>query len=298
MLSKGFGGTMLSKGIGVDSVRASGGLLTLWNEEVFEVKASIPNERCIIVSGMLLNENNERSESNEGRNWQFFKSHFLKKDSYRPKMSDLLLSQISAAERVRLEDQFSMEEVWEALCDCDGNKAPGLDGLNLNFVKSNYEVIKVDFMNFKGEFYMNGSAVKQINRTFIVLVPKVNNPISFKEYRSISLVGAVYKILAKVLANRLKKEMDSIISPYQMVFVKGRQIIDSFVIAGEIIHSWKKYNIGGLVVKLEFEKLDFEKSSDSVNHEFLFEILSRMGFVSEWVQWIRWCHFSIVVGFG
>ncbi|KAK2644720.1 hypothetical protein Ddye_019915 [Dipteronia dyeriana] len=138
-----------------------------------------------------------------------------------------------------------------------------------------------------GDFYRDGSAVKHVNRTFITLIPKVKNPISLKDYKPISLVRVVYKILAKVLASRLKKVMDFIISLCQMTFVMGRQIVDSFVITGEIIHSWKKSNLGGLVVKL-----DFGKAYDIVDHEFLFEILSRMGFGSKWVEWIRWCVIS------
>ena len=107
---------------------------------------------------------------------------------------------------------------------------------------------------------------------------------SLKEYRPISLVGETYKILAKVLANRLKKVMDMIISPFQMTFVKGRQIVDSFVIAEKVIHSWKKKDKGGLLVKL-----DFEKAYDSMNHEFLFEVMSLMGFGSKWIDWMREC---------
>ncbi|KAI9153519.1 hypothetical protein LWI28_012562 [Acer negundo] len=72
--------------------------------------------------------------------------------------------------------------------------------------------------------------------------------------RPISLIGSMYKILAKVLANRLKLVMDSVIREFQMAFVKNRQILDSFVIAEEIIHMWKKDNKGGLLVKLDFEK--------------------------------------------
>ncbi|KAK2635508.1 hypothetical protein Ddye_030300 [Dipteronia dyeriana] len=84
-----------------------------------------------------------------------------------------------------------------------------------------------------------------------------------------SLVGTAYEILAKVLANRLKWVMDAVISPSQMAFVKGRHIIDSFVIAEEVIHSWKRADKGGLLVKL-----DFGKAYDSVDHEFLFQVLS------------------------
>ncbi|KAK3231409.1 hypothetical protein Dsin_003290 [Dipteronia sinensis] len=111
------------------------------------------------------------------------------------------------------------------LCECDGNKAPCSDGLNLNFIKANWEAIKGDFMAFICEFYEDGSMVKDLNCTFIALIPKKVKPNSIKDYRPISLVGSMYKIFAKVFANRLKKVMNSVIDPNKMAFVKDRQII-------------------------------------------------------------------------
>ncbi|KAK2660313.1 hypothetical protein Ddye_006846 [Dipteronia dyeriana] len=120
--------------------------------------------------------------------------------------------------------------------ECDGDKVPGPDDLNVNFVKSNWEIIKVDFMNFKSDIFTDGSVVRHVNKTFVALIPKVRNPLSLKDYMPIRLVGVIYKKLAKGLANRLKKVLNSVVSPNQMAFVKDRQIMDSFVIAEEIIH--------------------------------------------------------------
>ncbi|KAK2650616.1 hypothetical protein Ddye_018105 [Dipteronia dyeriana] len=92
-------------------------------------------------------------------------------------------------------------------------------------------------MLFIREFYRNGNIVKDLNKTFVALIPKCSNPETMSDYRPISLMGSMYKILAKVLANRLKVVMNSVIGDYQMAFVKDRHILDSFVIAKEIIHS-------------------------------------------------------------
>ncbi|KAK3226755.1 hypothetical protein Dsin_006617 [Dipteronia sinensis] len=109
-------------------------------------------------------------------------------------------------------------------------------------------------MLFFAEFHKNSSIVKDLNHTFIALILKCLRLESLKGFRPISLVGSMYKLLAKVLANRLKKVMNSIIGEVQMPIVKRRQIIDGFVIAEEIIHHWKKDKNGGLLVKLDFEK--------------------------------------------
>ncbi|KAK2656830.1 hypothetical protein Ddye_009882 [Dipteronia dyeriana] len=165
-----------------------------------------------------------------------------------------------------------------------------LDGLNLEFVKKNWVRIKDDFMAFMKAFHSNGSVLKGLNCTFIALIPKIKNPVSIKNYRPISLVGSIYKVLSKVLANRLKVVMDPVIGPTQMAFVKERQIVDSFVIAEEVIYSWKKNGKGGLLIKL-----DFEKAYDSIDHSFLIEVLDKMGFGKKWQEWIYWCISSPLV---
>ncbi|KAK2648656.1 hypothetical protein Ddye_016145 [Dipteronia dyeriana] len=216
--------------------------------------------------------------------FQFFKEHFKKVECCRPRIVDLPLYQILKEEKGMLEEHFSVEEVWSALCVCDGNKELGPDGLKINFIRTNYEIVKNDFMNFLGEFYRDSSVVKHLNNTFLALIPKIRNPNSLKDYRPISLVRVTYKILAKVLANRLKKVMDLVISPNPMAFVKGRQIVDSFVIAEEVIHSWRKDDLEVILVKL-----DFQKAYDSVDHSFFIEVLRLIGFGSKWIEWMRGC---------
>ncbi|KAK2635518.1 hypothetical protein Ddye_030310 [Dipteronia dyeriana] len=130
-----------------------------------------------------------------------------------------------------LEKEFNEDEVWLVVANYDGNKAPGSDGLNLNFIKTHWGEIKEDYMKFISEFHKDERIVKDLNRTFIALVPKVGKPETMKDFRPISLVGSLYKVLAKVLANRLRKVLDSIIGELQMAFVQNRQITDSFVIA-------------------------------------------------------------------
>ncbi|KAK0601480.1 hypothetical protein LWI29_024672 [Acer saccharum] len=147
-------------------------------------------------------------------------------------------------------------------------KPPGPDGLNISFVKANWYVIRDDFMNFMHKFYRDGSVVKHLNKTFITLIPKIFNPHCIRDFRPICLVCSLYKVLAKVLSNRLKHVMDSVISPTQIAFVKNRQLVDSFVIVEEIIYSWKNDRKCGLLVKL-----DFEKAYDSVDHAFLFDVV-------------------------
>ncbi|KAK2642988.1 hypothetical protein Ddye_024751 [Dipteronia dyeriana] len=152
--------------------------------------------------------------------FHFFKSHFQKKVNNKSRLDGLPINQISASANCSMEEIFSLDEVWSALCECDGNKALGPDGLNLNFIRSNWDAIKRDFIQFMEEFYSDGSVVKHLKSIFVALVSKLRNLLSSKDYRPIGLVGAAYKILAKVFANRLNRVMDTVINPSQVAFLK------------------------------------------------------------------------------
>ncbi|KAK2665497.1 hypothetical protein Ddye_004071 [Dipteronia dyeriana] len=146
---------------------------------------------------------------------------------------------VSDRENALLEADFSLDEVTYAVSNYDGNKAPGPDGFNLNFIKAHWAVIQDDFMCCINEFHRDGSIVKDLNRAFIVLIPKTGNPENIKDYKPICLIGSLYKVLAKVLTDRIRKVMYSIIGETQMAFISNRQILDSLVIAEEIMCKWK-----------------------------------------------------------
>ncbi|GJW43442.1 reverse transcriptase domain, reverse transcriptase zinc-binding domain protein [Tanacetum coccineum] len=105
-----------------------------------------------------------------------------------------------------------------------------------------------------------------------------------EDYRPISLIGCMYKILSKLLATRLSKVIHKLIRPNQTAFLAGRQILDGTLIANEIVHCAKKEKFN-----LLFFKVDFKKAFDSVNWKFLLDIMSQMGFGPKWRKWILAC---------
>ena len=97
-----------------------------------------------------------------------------------------------------------------------------------------------------------------------MLLPKKGGVEDLGDFRPISLLGGLYKLLAKVLANRLKKVIGRVVFPDQNAFVMGRQILDASLIANEVIDAWNKRSEKGLICKL-----DIEKAYDSINWQFL-----------------------------
>lgn len=95
-------------------------------------------------------------------------------------------------------------------------------------------------MRFMVEFHHNGKIVKGSNPSLIVLIPKKEDASQLNEYRLISLIGCMYKILAKVLAGRLNKVMDNVISENQSVFVSNMMIHDGIVVPKEAMEVAKK----------------------------------------------------------
>lgn len=87
--------------------------------------------------------------------------------------------------------------------------------------KSLWKIIKKDLMAAVKSFFIHGKLFKELNHTNLVLIPKVDNPNEVSQLRPISLFNVCYKIIAKILANRLKSILPSIISPYQFAFIPG-----------------------------------------------------------------------------
>ncbi|XP_028068962.1 uncharacterized protein LOC114271546, partial [Camellia sinensis] len=221
----------------------------------------VPNPRCVEDPDQVKQEVVRHFSQLFSENWKI-----------RPKILDPF-AVINSVDAVTLEAVFSKEEVWEAVQDCDGNKAPGPDGFNLNCIQRCWPILKGEILSMVNEFHQNGKPSRGVNSSFIVPIPKKENPIGLGDYRPISLVNSVYKILAKVLSRRLRRVLPSVINEVQSAFVSGRQILDGVLIANEVVDAWKRSKKRGIILKL-----DFEKAYDSLNWEFLWSMMNNLGF--------------------
>ncbi|XP_071718854.1 uncharacterized protein [Rutidosis leptorrhynchoides] len=172
--------------------------------------------------------------------YKHFKDRFEERTTSRPSLAELSYPNLSSEEARGLEAPISEEEIIDAIHDCGCSKAPGPDGFNMRFFKKFWDIIKVDVVNAITWFWKNGEFSKGCNASFVTLVPKKSDPITINDFRPISLIGSFYKIVAKILSNRLRKVIPRLIGSEQSAFLKDRYILDGILVANESIDFLKK----------------------------------------------------------
>ncbi|GJW95557.1 RNA-directed DNA polymerase, eukaryota [Tanacetum coccineum] len=164
-------------------------------------------------------------------------------------------NQIQLEQRNDLESDVTNDEIKKAGWECGTDKAPRPDDLP------------------------NGC-----NSSFIALILKIPDANLVKDFRPISLIGSIYKIIAKILTNRLVGVMGGIVNEVQSTFIADRQILDGPFILNEMLSWCKKRKKQSLIFKV-----DFEKAYDSIRWDFLDDVLRKFGFVDKWCKWIQCC---------
>ncbi|XP_024156142.1 uncharacterized protein LOC112164137 [Rosa chinensis] len=216
-----------------------------------------------------------------------------------PKNMDLftnLFPQVVTGEmNSELVREFGEEEILQALNQMHPLKAPGPDGFSPIFYQRYWSVVGRDVIAAVRCFMNSEDFLREVNGTYVTLIPKVKEVENMQQLRPISLCNVIYKLGSKVLANRLKPLLQDIIAPTQSAFVPGRQISDNSLLAFELSHFLKRrtggsHGYGAL-------KLDMSKAYDRVEWEFIEAVMRSMGFDQIWINWIMGCVTTVSYSF-
>lgn len=220
----------------------------------------------------------------------YFKDIFTSTKPSYDQLEDVLVAvdrKVTEEMNASLLNAFSKEDIDRALMQMHPDKAPGSDGFSVFFFQKYWDLIGEKVSATCLNFLNDGHPLDLLNHTYVALIPKKKKAIRVAEFHPISLCNVTYKLISKVLANRLKLVLDQIISPNQRAFVPGRLITDNVVLGFECIHEIKNKRTGerGYAAL----KLDMSKAYDQVEWSFLDKVMERMGFHRGWIDKVMAC---------
>ncbi|XP_028079594.1 uncharacterized protein LOC114281340 [Camellia sinensis] len=177
-------------------------------------------------------------------------------------------------------------EIWKATKAIGAYKAPGKDGIQAVFYHHYWTIVGKSICDFVRTCFSDQQIPKEINETLIVLIPKVEYPTSIKQFYPISLCNVTYKIITKLVVNRIRPLLDNIIGPNQSSSIPGHSTTDNIIITQDIIHTLRhrKGKINGIIFKI-----DLEKAYDRLSWKFVYETLIEFGPNMDWINLIMSC---------
>ncbi|KAL2235474.1 UNVERIFIED_CONTAM: hypothetical protein Sindi_1279600 [Sesamum indicum] len=180
---------------------------------------------------------------------------------------------------------FTTADVKQAVFDIAEDKASWPDGYSSGFFKVAWHIVGQEVCSAVLEFFNTGRLLKQINTTLSALIQKVQSPMTVGDFRPISCCNVLYKIIAKLIVQRLSVVLDKLISPCQAAFVPGRSIGDNITLPQELFTG---YNQAHLPPRCAL-KVDIRKAYDTVEWDFVIAVMELFGFHATFVSWIEAC---------
>ena len=189
-------------------------------------------------------------------------------------------------EKVKLLDHITLEEVKKALFSMKGLKSPGPDGIQPIFLQRHWVSVQTSLLRFVKNAMLTTQVPMETLKANTVLIPKGTSPDSIMQFRPITLLNTTYKVLSKVLVNRMRSILQRVIGPYQNSFLAGRSTSDNILVVQELVHTMMnlKGRKGSMILKL-----DIHKAYDTLNWDFLQSVLLEFGFPTKLIDLIMFC---------
>ncbi|KAJ4817271.1 RNA-directed DNA polymerase (reverse transcriptase)-related family protein [Rhynchospora pubera] len=162
------------------------------------------------------------------------------------------------------------------------NKASGPDGLRNELFKKHWPVFKLDIMNVFHQLFTGNLCMHDLNYAHIILLPKSDHAQGVSDFRPISIINYIPKLISKVLALRLKPLLPALIAPCQTGFIRGRMIAENFIVARELVSHLNSTSAPSVLLKI-----DFSKAFDTVDWSFLNTVLHQRNFPVKFIEWIN-----------
>ncbi|KAH1055129.1 hypothetical protein J1N35_033194 [Gossypium stocksii] len=219
---------------------------------------------------------------------KLFTASDLGKDEH---LFGLVERRVTASMNDMLLRQFTEEEITQAVVMMAPLKAPGVDGFPATFFQRYWHIFGSKVSRYCLSILNGQSEVGEINKTRLVLIPKVDKLKNMSHFRPISLCTVIYKIIVKVLVTHMSSMLGSCIDEAQGAFIPGRLISDNVLIAYEVLHSLKmrkKRKRRNFALKL-----DMSKAYDRVEWDFLAGMMKHLGFHEDWIVLIMRCVCSV-----
>ncbi|XP_056857638.1 uncharacterized protein LOC130506964, partial [Raphanus sativus] len=177
------------------------------------------------------------------------------------------------------------EEITKLMFSLNPNKAPGPDGLTSGFFKASWSLLGEECIASIQTFFNSGFLPKTTNSTILSLVPKFTGASKISDYRPISCLNTLYKLVSRLLVRRLKPILQDLILPNQTAFVEGRLLVENTVLASELVNGYHK-NRGSKRITI---KVDIAKAFDTLSWDFLFAALESLELPAPFIRLLRAC---------
>ena len=184
--------------------------------------------------------------------------------------------------RTHLEQPITSEEVYQAIRVGTKRKTPGIDGICLEFYATHWKMIQTEMTQLMNNMFMNKSLTEKQNRGILISIPKNPHADTPDSYRPISLLNTEYKLLARIMANRLKPILEEQLPTGQYCGVPRRSILDALTTVRDIVAYHETTRTPLCLISL-----DFQKAFDRISHEYLFQILECYGISAWFVERVR-----------